>query len=163
MRVHGQEAHQPALHKRPGRRQDQHPAPALRESNHRIDNLLNALEESGWSREIEIRPAEWRAEKTRGEAELNQVEALRERGKVELSDEVLDYLSKHLTEQLRSSDPANARGVLQRYVKRIDVHKRRVVIKYAPPLVEMLSSQLHGYRLCPRGVTLQCHVMGAAY
>jgi site-specific DNA recombinase len=119
--------------------------------NRRIDNLLNALEESGWSREIESRLSERRAEKVRIEAELSQVEALVERGKVELSAEALAYMSEHLTEQLRSSDPASARAAVQRFVKRIEMHKGRLVVTYAPPLVDVLSSQLHGYRQCPHG------------
>src|SRR5262249_14479780 len=40
-------------------------------TDRRIANLLNALEESGWSGEIEHRIAERRVEKTRIESELN--------------------------------------------------------------------------------------------
>ena len=61
-----------------------------------------------------------------------------------MSDQILRYMTETLTEQLNSENPAEARSVVQRIVKRAEIKNGRLVVHHQSPLTEV-SSDLHVY------------------
>ena len=117
----------------------------------KLTNLLNAVEESGWSQEIDSRLAERKAEKAKLEMEQHQIAASLKQAAAQVSNEALQYLAQHLSEQIHSGDAQLARGVVQKIIKRAEIYKERMVLQYVPPLVELNSNELVGFRVCPHG------------
>ncbi len=128
----------------------------------KIQNLLNALEDGVWSDEVEARLTERRTEKLRIETELSDVRRAIKLQSIEIDDEALRYISKHLNEQRLHGNPEEARRVVQKIIKKAELFKNSLVLHYVPPLLDLDDEEKVGFRQWPVGNSNPCFCLERA-
>jgi site-specific DNA recombinase len=110
-----------------------------------IRNLLDLAEVEG-SAAARDRLHERESEKTRMQTELRSLQLQRNRGRLEVSREVLNDALNTMRDDLSCGDMDGKRRVLRSFVNRIEAQKERATIWYTFPLLQPLA---HLYSVPP--------------
>ena len=106
----------------------------LSEVNRAIYNLLDLAEREG-STAARDRLAQRESEKARLRGELESLLIRKARSKLEISEEVMTVALSKMREELGTGDVQRKRGVLKRFVDRIEAERERARLWYTFPLL----------------------------
>jgi len=106
----------------------------LSEVNRAIYNLLDLGEREG-STAARDRLAQRESEKARLGGELESLLIRKARSKLEVSEEVMTVVLSKMREELHTGDVQRKRGVLKRFVDRIEAERERARLWYTFPLL----------------------------
>ena len=99
-----------------------------------VRGLLDTVEITGLTDELQKRLRERSIEVRQIESELTQIGDMLKRRRVEVSDEALRYLAENLQEQLLKGDPEQVRRVVRQTLVRVELKNQRLGLHYVTPL-----------------------------
>lgn len=112
-----------------------------------LQRLMDGMERGGWTEELQSRMDERRLEVQKIDLELAEIEARVSRGRLEIGDEVLAYVSETIRatlDKLQGTEEGlnELRGLIRGVIRGAKLFRSKVVIEYSlQPLVEALMAE----------------------
>lgn len=106
----------------------------LESLDRRVRRLVDAIESTGLTEEIQARLQERRIEAKRIETEIAGIESALTQQRLEISDDALAYLAEHMREILKNGKPDEVRAVLRASLVRVDLSGEMLRVQYVQPM-----------------------------
>ena len=108
----------------------------------RVKNLLDSIERIGLNEDVESRLRERKIEAKQLEVELAEIDARLAQGRVEISDEAIDYLAERMRDEMQNSSLEDTRCLLRQVLVRAELNsaQNEMTLWYVSPLLEKPKS-----------------------